>query len=76
MRIIEAKKDFKKRFDPANPDKNNLTMYDMIYYNPTTNPIDYTRKSTKVKTENFGNPEDDCDNKDDKNVIIEVGEYI
>jgi hypothetical protein len=36
-RPVETKKEIKSRY--ANPDKNRLTMFDMIYYNPSSNPM-------------------------------------
>lgn len=45
QRIANAKKEFNIRFNGQTPDKARLTMYDMIYYNPTTNPM----KSPAVK---------------------------
>lgn len=39
MRIVNAKRDFAVRFAGQKPDKAKLTMYDMIYYNPVTNPM-------------------------------------
>jgi Myb DNA-binding like len=36
-RIVETKREIKTRY--ANPDKMRLTMFDMIYYNPTGNPM-------------------------------------
>lgn len=39
QRIANAKKEFHQRFNGKTPDKQHLTMYDMIYYNPITNPL-------------------------------------
>lgn len=46
-RIADAKRDFRNRFSGATPDKTQLTMYDMIYYNPVTNPM----KNPAIKKE-------------------------
>lgn len=39
QRIANAKKEFHQRLNGKIPDKSRLTMYDMIYYNPATNPM-------------------------------------
>ncbi|CAO1395392.1 unnamed protein product [Diamesa serratosioi] len=38
-RIIDTKRESKERLNNKNLDKNQLRMFDMIYYNPTTNPM-------------------------------------
>lgn len=47
IKMVEAKKEFKNRFPDAVPDKSKLTVYDLIYYNPVTNPM--TVPNTKEK---------------------------
>lgn len=48
IKMVEAKKEFKNRFpDDSIPDKSKLTVYDLIYYNPLTNPM--TCPNTKEK---------------------------
>ena len=39
LRIANAKREFSVRFYGQAPDKARLTMFDMIYYNPVTNPM-------------------------------------
>lgn len=39
QRIAQAKRDFQLRFNGQQPDKAQLTMFDMIFYNPTSNPM-------------------------------------
>lgn len=39
QRMSIAKREFNQKLSGKPPDKNRLTMYDMIYYNPTTNPM-------------------------------------
>lgn len=39
QRIAQAKRDFQQRFNGQQPDKAQLTMFDMIFYNPTSNPM-------------------------------------
>lgn len=39
QRVANAKREFNQRLNGKPPDKSRLTMYDMIYYNPLTNPM-------------------------------------
>lgn len=39
QRVANAKREFQQRLNGNPPDKTRLTMYDMIYYNPTSNPM-------------------------------------
>jgi hypothetical protein len=39
QRIIETKRESKVRLSNKNLDKNQLLMFDMIYYNPAANPM-------------------------------------
>lgn len=39
QRIAHAKREFNQRLNGKPPDKTRLTMYDLIYYNPLTNPM-------------------------------------
>lgn len=45
QRVANAKREFNQRLNGKAPDKSRLTMYDMIYYNPVTNPM--TRPAIK-----------------------------
>lgn len=47
QRVANAKREFNQRLNGNPPDKTRLTMYDLIYYNPSTNPM----KKPAVKTE-------------------------
>lgn len=38
-RLNEAKRGFRERFQNSVPDKSQLKMYDMIFYNPSSNPM-------------------------------------
>ncbi|XP_014205758.1 transcription factor TFIIIB component B'' homolog [Copidosoma floridanum] len=38
-KLAEARRDFNMKHDKKTPDKSKLTMYDLIYYNPSTNPM-------------------------------------
>ncbi|KAH1006331.1 transcription factor TFIIIB component B'' homolog [Dendroctonus ponderosae] len=54
-RLAEARRDFHKRFGSAAPDKQQLRMIDLIFYNPNSNPMsqkterDRTQSETTVK---------------------------
>lgn len=39
QRVSNAKREFNMKLNGKPPDKSNLTMYDLIYYNPLTNPM-------------------------------------
>lgn len=39
MRLCEARRELLKKCNGDAPDKSQLRMYDMIYYNPKTNPM-------------------------------------
>lgn len=39
QRVANAKREFSQRLNGKPPDKSRLTMYDLIYYNPMTNPM-------------------------------------
>lgn len=39
LRLCEARRDLLKKCNGDAPDKTQLRMYDMIYYNPKTNPM-------------------------------------
>lgn len=39
MRLCEARRELLKKCNGETPDKSQLRMYDMIYYNPKTNPM-------------------------------------
>lgn len=38
-KLAEARREFNLKYENKAPDKTKLTMYDLIYYNPTTNPM-------------------------------------
>ena len=48
---ILARRDFVARFNNGVPDKANFKMFDMIFYNPTTNPMDIKPNLNKLKAE-------------------------
>jgi transcription factor TFIIIB component B'' len=38
-KLAEARREFLLKHENKSPDKSKLTMYDLIYYNPTSNPM-------------------------------------
>lgn len=38
-KLAEARREFLLKHENNTPDKSKLTMYDLIYYNPKTNPM-------------------------------------
>lgn len=48
-KLAEARREFNLKHDNKPPDKSKLTMYDLIYYNPVTNPMK-SKASTKQTT--------------------------
>lgn len=40
-KLAEARREFMDKFRDAKPDRQKLTMMDLIFYNPTTNPMRY-----------------------------------
>ncbi|XP_043278680.1 transcription factor TFIIIB component B'' homolog [Venturia canescens] len=70
-KLAEARREFQLKYEHKQPDRTKLTMYDLIYYNPITNPI---KKSDRIpsapKTVSSASPthmeidedeEEDCD---------------
>lgn len=45
-KLAEARREFHLRHENKTPDRSKLTMYDLIYYNPVTNPMKKTKEST------------------------------
>lgn len=46
QRIIDTKRESKVRLSNKNLDKTQLLMFDMIYYNPTSNPMKISDKNS------------------------------
>lgn len=38
-KLAEARREFLEKFGDSKPDRQKLTMMDLIFYNPTTNPM-------------------------------------
>ncbi|KOC65402.1 Transcription factor TFIIIB component B'' like protein [Habropoda laboriosa] len=45
-KLAEARKEFQLKHENKTPDRSKLTMYDLIYYNPVTNPMKKSKEST------------------------------
>lgn len=52
QRVANAKREFNQRLNGKAPDKSRLTMYDMIYYNPVTNPMSRPAVKSEMKDRN------------------------
>lgn len=40
-KLAEARREFLEKFGNSKPDRQKLTMVDLVFYNPTTNPMRY-----------------------------------
>ncbi|XP_012280200.1 transcription factor TFIIIB component B'' homolog [Orussus abietinus] len=47
-KLAEARREFLLKYENKAPDRSKLTMYDLIYYNPTTNPIKKVAEKEQV----------------------------
>lgn len=47
-KLAEARKEFQLKHENKAPDRSKLTMYDLIYYNPVTNPMKRSKESEVV----------------------------
>ncbi|RZC40141.1 transcription factor TFIIIB component B'' -like protein, partial [Asbolus verrucosus] len=57
-KLAEARRDFIIKFGNKKPDRQKLTMIDLIFYNPTTNPMTHDNKKKEgVEVENGGKEE-------------------
>lgn len=48
-KLAEARREFHLKHENKTPDRSKLTMYDLIYYNPVTNPMKKSGESTTRK---------------------------
>lgn len=44
-KLAEARREFHLKHENKTPDRSKLTMYDLIYYNPVTNPMKRSKES-------------------------------
>ena len=44
-KLAEARREFHLKHENKTPDRSKLTMYDLIYYNPVTNPMKKSKES-------------------------------
>ncbi|XP_076163671.1 transcription factor TFIIIB component B'' homolog Bdp1 [Ptiloglossa arizonensis] len=47
-KLAEARREFHLKHENKTPDRSKLTMYDLIYYNPVTNPMKRSKESGMV----------------------------
>ncbi|XP_056631162.1 uncharacterized protein LOC130441479 [Diorhabda sublineata] len=70
-KIAEARREFVRRFGFNKPERNRLTMMDLIFYNPDTNPMvneDNTKENnTEIEVDNTINEEENVDDPSNKN---------
>lgn len=52
QRVANAKREFNQRLNGKAPDKSRLTMYDLIYYNPISNPMSRPAVKSEMKDRN------------------------
>lgn len=50
-KLAEARKEFLLKHENKTPDRSQLKMYDLIYYNPVTNPMRKPNTSTGIRRE-------------------------
>lgn len=65
-KLAEARREFHLKHENKTPDRSKLTMYDLIYYNPVTNPMkksneSTTRKMLEYQSEEFQEEENEDD---------------
>ncbi|EEB19831.1 transcription factor TFIIIB B'' component, putative [Pediculus humanus corporis] len=49
-KLADARREFQKKYEKTKPDRSTLKMIDLIFYNPTTNPMESKSKSEKCET--------------------------
>ncbi|XP_033361374.1 transcription factor TFIIIB component B'' [Bombus vosnesenskii] len=67
-KLAEARREFHLKHENKTPDRSKLTMYDLIYYNPVTNPMKKskdsaisTRRVSECQSEEFQEEENEDD---------------
>ncbi|XP_046470547.1 transcription factor TFIIIB component B'' homolog isoform X1 [Neodiprion pinetum] len=68
-KLAEARREFLHKHGKKTPDRNKLTMYDLIYYNPVTNPMKNPDTSTPaMRMEPVSMSNDDIEHTEEENV--------
>ncbi|XP_012268075.2 transcription factor TFIIIB component B'' homolog [Athalia rosae] len=67
-KLAEARREFLHKHGNKAPDRNKLTMYDLIYYNPVTNPMKAQDKGVEKSREDSFRSVNDCIAQDEENV--------
>ncbi|XP_065167678.1 transcription factor TFIIIB component B'' homolog [Atheta coriaria] len=52
-KLAEARRDFQQKFNNGKPDRQKLTMIDLIFYNPGSSPMSQKRKRKDTETESI-----------------------
>ncbi|CAK9821538.1 Transcription factor TFIIIB component B'' homolog [Anthophora retusa] len=78
-KLAEARREFQIKHENKTPDRSKLTMYDLIYYNPVTNPMKKpkestvtTRKTIEYLPQEFQEEEEEEENEDDPSSAMPV----
>ncbi|CAG9859002.1 unnamed protein product [Phyllotreta striolata] len=68
-KLAEARREFVRRFGEKKPERNKLTMMDLIFYNPNSNPMDVAEKNSvddpEVENPIETHPDDPSPNEED-----------
>lgn len=51
-KLADARKEFLLKHENKTPDRSQLKMYDLIYYNPVTNPMKKPKSPTVIRRNN------------------------
>ncbi|XP_031846990.1 transcription factor TFIIIB component B'' homolog Bdp1 isoform X2 [Nomia melanderi] len=78
-KLADARREFNLKHENKTPDRSKLTMYDLIYYNPITNPMKrskesetVTRKISTCQSEELREEEEEEENEDDPSSAMPV----
>ena len=74
-KLAEARREFHLKHENKTPDRSKLTMYDLIYYNPVTNPMKKSKESGAAPRKVIEYQPDECqeeENEDDPSSAMPV----
>ncbi|XP_069681897.1 nucleolar protein dao-5 [Periplaneta americana] len=57
LRMAKARMEFQNKFGNKRPDRSRLTMFDLIFYNPTTNPMKYSDQTSETSKNSQSQPD-------------------
>jgi len=69
---VNAKRDFETRFNKGVPDKSTFKMFDMIFYNPDSNPMEQKALVTTIKAEANGSNSNSDETKPSTSELLEA----